>query len=498
MLKTTTDSFLWGEKSYTTCKMDKKSDNIYRFAPSPSGVLHVGGARTAIFNWLLAKRSGGKFLLRIEDTDKKRSTNESIKQIINGLKWLDLDWDGEPVYQSTQGDIYTRVAQKLLETGKAYHCFCSSDMLQAERKMAESQKKAFLYDGRCDRLEQEEIERRLEHDDPYVLRLRIGDGETTFNDHIRGQISVSHSELDDFVILRSNGTAIYHLAVVVDDHHMGVTHVIRGDDHLSNTPKQILIQKALDWSVPEYGHVPLIHGPDGGRLSKRHGASSVEDFRESGYLTDAVFNYLCLLGWSPGDDKEIFSREELIDVFSLERINKKNAVFDEKKLKWMNGKFISQQTTSSLIKLLEPNLQNDEKQIIIEKEKDFGKLIDLIKTRAQSILEIYESSTFFYKDPDKYEEKGVEKYFSDQKNCKYLEEIRDSFERLSSFGPENIEQVLRGKAESLNIKAGELIHPIRLALTGRTVSPGIFDVISILGKDTVIKRLDAAISFIQK
>ncbi len=476
--------------------MDKKSNPVYRFAPSPTGVLHVGGARTAIFNWLLAKGSGGKFLLRIEDTDTKRSTEVSKDQILESLKWLDLNWDGEPVYQSTQGDGYTRVAQNLLASGNAYHCFCSADMLQAERKKAESEKKAFLYDGRCDKLEQEEIDRRLDSGDPYVLRLRIGKGETVFDDYIRGRITINHAELDDFVILRSNGSAIYHLAVVVDDHNMGVTHVIRGDDHLSNTPKQILIHKALDWPVPKYGHLPLIHGQNGGRLSKRHGASSVEEFRESGYLPDALFNYLCLLGWSPGDEREIFTREELIDIFSLDRINKKNAVFDEKKLKWINGKFISQQSSSSLTKLLEPFLRKDEKQTILEKGDDFGKLIDLVKTRAQSIPEMYEACTFFFTDPAKYEEKGIEKFFSDPKYQMYLRKIRDCLRDLSPFDMENIEQVIRSQADKIEVKAGELIHPIRLALTGRTVSPGIFDVISILGKETVLRRLDAAITFI--
>ncbi len=476
--------------------MDKKTDNIYRFAPSPTGVLHVGGARTAIFNWLLARGCGGKFLLRIEDTDTKRSTDESIGQILKSLEWLRLDWDGEPVYQSSRGDKYAHIAQKLLEGGKAYRCFCTPEMLKEERIRAESQKKAFLYDGRCDKLDADEVRKRLDAGDPFALRLRIGEGETVFIDRIRGRVAVKHAELDDFVILRSDGTAIYHLAVVVDDHEMGVTHVIRGDDHLSNTPKQILIYKALDWPVPDFGHVPLIHGSNGARLSKRHGASSIEEFRDRGYLTDALLNYLCLLGWSPGDDREVFSRDELISIFSLDRINKKNAIFDENKLKWMNGKYISQQSSKSLIRLIEPFLQKDEKQTIIEKESAFENLIDLVKTRAQSIPEIYESCTFFFKDPADYEEKGIVKYFSDGKSLKYLEQIRTNLYGLSPFDTENIERVVREQADNLGIKAGELIHPLRLALTGRTVSPGIFDVMFILGEETVVRRIDLANSFI--
>ena len=311
-----------------------------RFAPSPTGVLHVGGARTAIFNWLLAKQNRGEFLLRIEDTDKKRSNPESINQILRSLSWLGLDWHGDPYYQSKAIDRHKQCAVELLKTGKAYRCFCTVALLQKERRRAEADRTAFLYDGRCARLSAEQIQTNLDNALPYALRLAIGKGETVFNDAVRGSVCVDHNQLDDFIILRSDGTPVYHLAVVVDDHDMGVTHVIRGDDHLSNTPKQILIYQALGWRVPQFGHLPLIHGMDGGRLSKRHGATSVEDFRSRGILADALFNYLCLLGWSPGDDKEIMSQKELITLFSLNRVNKKNAIFDEKKLDWINGKYL--------------------------------------------------------------------------------------------------------------------------------------------------------------
>jgi len=279
---------------------------------------------------------------------------------------------------------------------------------------------------------------------------------------------------------------------------MAVTDVIRGDDHLSNTPKQILIYQALGWMIPEFGHVPLIHGSDGARLSKRHGASSIEEFRDRGYLADAILNYLCLLGWSPGDDREVFSREELINIFAADRINKKNAVFDENKLKWMNGKYISQQTAKSLISLMEPHLQKDEKHEITQKESAFEKLIDLVKTRAQSIPEMYESCSFFFKDPTDYEEKGLLKYFSDEKSINYLKQLRVILNGTSLSDVDNIEQVVREQADNMGIKAGELIHPLRLALTGRTVSPGIFYVMFILGKETVLRRIESAIAFISR
>jgi len=493
----TTHSYLNVEKSHNLFKMDKKLNNAYRFAPSPTGLLHVGGARTAIFNWLLARRDNAKFLLRIEDTDEKRSSQESLDQILNSLDWLDIKWDGSPVFQSKQKERHMQIAGELLEMGNAYRCFCTPEMLQSERKIAEENKKAFLYDGRCRHLDASQIESHLKNNQLFTLRLKIDEGETTFKDCIRGNVTVNHTELDDFVILRSDGSPIYHLAVVVDDHDMGITHVVRGDDHLSNTPKQILIYKALGWKIPVYAHVPLICGFDGARLSKRHGATAVEEFREKGFLSDVLFNYLCLLGWATGDDRELMSRNEIVSLFSLDRISKKDAIFDEKKLIWMNGKYLSQQGTDCILGLLCPKLTDEEKIKIKNDRENFLSLLELVKVRAQTIDEIYENIEFYFVDPGSYEEKGVDKYFRSDNTLDLLDRLNSLMEIENNFDTENLEIIVRNLAENMRVKAGILIHPLRLALTGRTTSPGIFEVMQILGRDTVIRRIDKAIEFIK-
>jgi glutamyl-tRNA synthetase len=476
--------------------MTKNVNSAYRFAPSPTGLLHVGGARTAIFNWLLAKNAGAKFLLRIEDTDEKRSSQESLEQILSSMEWLDINWDGAPFFQSKQKERHQQVAKELLESNRAYRCFCTAQLLQEERQKTEAIKKAFLYDGRCQQLTPSEIESYLANNMPFILRLRLSEGETTFNDIVRGNVTVKHSQLDDFVILRSDGSPVYHLAVVVDDHDMGITHVVRGDDHLSNTPKQILIHEALEWTIPHYAHVPLISGPDGARLSKRHGATAVEDFKEKGILPDALFNYLCLLGWSPGDDREIMSREEIVSAFSLERVGKKDAVFDEKKLTWMNGKYLSEHPVEKIIKLLDPYLEKHEQDIIIEERENISYLIDLVKTRAETVEEIYEGIKFYFKDPETYEEKGIEKYFKDQSIMDSLKKLMVFLEDEENFETDNLEKIIRAFAEKTDIKTGAVIHPLRLALTGQTTSPGIFDVMYILGRGTVIRRIEKGFEYI--
>jgi glutamyl-tRNA synthetase len=477
--------------------MDNKANTIHRFAPSPTGLLHVGGARTAIFNWLLAKRDNGKFLLRIEDTDKKRSTQESLDQILSSLAWLDIEWDGSPYFQSQHKKRHQQVAHRLLEQGKAYHCFCTSERLQDERKKAEAKKTAFLYDQRCRNLKSSVVESYIQKKQTYTIRLKIDQGQTSFVDQIRGEVTVDHTELDDFVIQRSDGSPVYHLAVVVDDHDMGITHVVRGDDHLSNTPKQILIYKALEWPIPVYAHVPLICGYDGARLSKRHGASAIEDFREKGFLPEALFNYLCLLGWAPGDNREIMSREEIQSIFSLSRISKKDAVFDEKKLKWMNGKYISERGNEQIVDLLRLKFSDHNLKKVEQDHQNFLLLIDLVKTRAQTIDEVFNSIDFYFTDPESYEEKGINKFFKNDGSIDLLKILLSTFQETDDYGIENTEKVIRDLAESLDLKAGTLIHPLRLALTGKTTSPGIFDVIQILGKSTVIKRIENSITFIK-
>jgi glutamyl-tRNA synthetase len=476
--------------------MTKNNDSVYRFAPSPTGVLHVGGARTAIFNWLMAMKTGGKLLLRIEDTDLKRSTPESLRQIIASLEWLGVKWYGEPIFQSQQQNHHINAAHKLLEEDKAYRCFCTPERLAEERKKTEKKNSAFLYDRKCRKLTENEIQSNLNEQRPFVIRLKVEDGQTRFDDIIRGTVIVNHSELDDFILLRSNGTPVYHLAVVVDDHNMDVTHVIRGDDHLSNTPKQILIYNALGLEIPEFAHVPLLNGNDGSRLSKRHGATSIEEYKNAGFLPEALFNYLCLLGWSPGGDKELMETEELISLFSLQGVNKKNAIFDEQKLKWINGKYLSKQPASRLYQLLQPYFINDENQIADAVKKSVLELIDLVKTRAQAVPEIYEKIKFLLVEPQQYEVEGVSKYFNKDDSAYLLGQTKNRIERVTAFTADSLEGEIRDLAAKLDIKAGILIHPLRLALTGQTVSPGIFDVLQILGKESVIRRLDNALDFI--
>jgi len=478
--------------------VDNISNPVYRFAPSPTGYLHIGGARTALFNWLLARQTGGRFYLRIEDTDRQRSTAQSTRQILKSLRWLGLTWDGRPVYQSKRGDRYRKTAENLLEAGKAYRCFCSPENLKKERQAAEKAGNAFLYDGRCRHLSGKEINERLTKKEPYALRLLVNAGETSFNDTVRGRVTVQHQELDDFIILRSDKSAIYHLAVVVDDHQMGVSHVVRGDDHLSNTPKQLLIYRALDWEEPAFAHLPLIHGPDGARLSKRHGAASVEEFRDNGYLPEALFNYLCLLGWATGDDREILSRDELIALFRLERVNKKNAIFDARKLRWINGKYLSMAPAGRLIEMLVPLLSAAEKKKINSEPEAFTSLVDLAKSRVQTIPELYKSMRFFFHDPQHYDEKGVDKYFKSGEARVRLRLVYGFLEKQNTLDPAEAETALRELTVKMNINAGELIHPLRLALTGETASPGIFDVLAVLGKETVLRRVAAALRFVQK
>jgi len=435
--------------------------------------------------------------LRIEDTDEKRSSQESLNQILSSLEWLKIGWDKVPYYQSQHKEQHQEIARELLKRGKAYRCFCTSERLQEERKKAESKKEAFLYDQHCRGLSPIEIESNLKKNMPFTLRLKLEQGQTSFNDRIRGEVTVDHAELDDFIIQRSDGSPVYHLAVVVDDHHMGVTHVVRGDDHLSNTPKQILIYRAMDWNIPVYGHVPLIRGLDGARLSKRHGATAVEDFKEKGILGDALFNYLCLLGWSPGDDREIMSREEIIASFSLERIGKKDAVFDDKKLRWMNGKYLSEQKSEHILHLLQPKLTAIKYKKVENERQNYLLLLDLVKIRVQTIDEIIDDTEFYFTEPERYEEKGVNKYFREGESSILLKGLLGSLKTTDEFSAENTEIIIRDLAESMGIKAGNLIHPLRLALTGKTTSPGIFDVMQILGKSEVIKRIKRAIEYVE-
>jgi glutamyl-tRNA synthetase len=475
--------------------MNKNLKPIYRFAPSPTGFLHVGGARTAIFNWVLAKKEGGKFLLRLEDTDSQRSTLEYVQQIISSLQWLGISWDGPPLFQSTRLKSHHQAALKLIKMGKAYYCFCSKEKTAEGNDKPEQ--KTYLYDGRCRNLSRDEVRQNFNRQLPAVVRIKLPTGITRFTDGVHGEITIKNTELDDFVLLRSDGTPVYQLAVVVDDHDMGVTHILRGDDHLSNTPKQIHIYQALNWKVPQFSHLPLILGSDRQRLSKRHGATSVEEFQEKGILPEALFNYLCLLGWSPGDDTEIMSREEIITRFSLDRINVANTVFDQQKLIWMNAKYLASLSTSEILAKINSRLSSVEKGEIEDNKDSFLLLLGLLKPRSHTLLDFLEGSRFYFADPDDYEQVAVKKYFTVTGAADLLIQISDVLNGSVSFRAEQLEKNLRQFAEKQNMSAGQVIHPLRLALIGHSSSPGIFEVLEVLGRKKAIRRIGRAVDYIR-
>lgn len=470
-----------------------------RFAPSPTGFLHLGGARTAIFNWLVARQSNGSFLLRIEDTDRQRSTEASVRQIISSMEWLGLQWDGEIVYQSGRLESHRKYVEALLKNKKAYRCFCTKEELKERREAVEKGGGTFRYDRRCLNLSGEEIAENLAAGKPCSIRLHIPAKDIRFTDRIHGETVVSSETLDDFIIQRMDGTPTYQMAVVADDHDMDVTLVLRGDDHLSNTPKQILLYEALEMPVPQFGHIPLILGPDKVRLSKRHGATSIEEFREMGILSDALFNYLCLLGWATGDDTEYMPREQILERFDLGRVNKSAAVFDQKKLLWMNRKYLSEMPADTMRHHVTDALAQAGYTYRPEEIKIMNLLIELQKQRVYTIQELVSSLRLFFDPPGDYDSKGIRKYFTED-GAASLKGIREAFSAAddSLFGDTGaIEQLIRAFAAGQEVSAGKVIHPLRLALTGKTESPGIFELIYILGKSKVMDRIDKAIDYIQ-
>ncbi|MFC1569569.1 glutamate--tRNA ligase [bacterium] len=472
-----------------------------RFAPSPTGHLHVGGARTALFNYLYSRHHHGQFLLRIEDTDKERSDVELTESILDSLKWLDLSWDEPKLYQSQQEKRHQEICKQLLEKDLAYRCFCSPENLTSKRKIAQEQDADTKYDRSCINLSQDEITKNLKNQIPYTLRFRVPDGKTTYQDLVHGSITVQHKEIDDFVIQRSDGSPVYQIAVVVDDHDMGITHVIRGDDHLSNTPKQILLYQAMGWNLPQFGHVPLILGTDKKRLSKRHGASSIEAYRDQGVLPQALINFLALLGWSPGDDREILDLKTMIQAFSLDRISKKSAVFDTQKLEWMNASYISDVSNDILLDMLYPkliklNLMSD--TMDTEQKVYLNRILDLLKPRLKMMNDFMDQANYFFHDPTSYEEKAVQKHLMKPEVQKRLILIHEKLEQCHLWEEESLESLIRQTAEQLDIGAGKLIHPIRIAITGMGSSPGLFEVMVLLGRERVIDRLEKAIQWLDR
>ena len=462
-----------------------------RFAPSPTGFLHIGGARTALFNRLYARHNNGMFVLRIEDTDRERSTDEYIEAIVQGMKWLGLDWDEGPFRQTDRFDLYRSYTEKLLSEGKAYHCYCSQEELEARRKEAMVKGKPMKYNGKC-----RDMKEPVPGVSP-VVRFRMPhEGHTVVDDLIRGPIEFDNEQLDDLIILRSDGTPTYNITVIVDDVDMSITHVIRGDDHLNNTPKQIQLYNAFGYQVPKFAHLPMILGSDKSRLSKRHGATSVMAYYEMGYLPEALVNYLVRLGWSYGD-QEIFSGEELVEYFTFENVGKAAAVFNPEKLLWLNSQYIIKSSSKKLADLVMPFLVK-EKIIDDGQEIDMewmSRAIDTLKERSKTLIELAKSLRYYIAEEIEYDEKAKSKFLND-KSRDLLTELKDGLESLDQFSESAIEQLFRAIVEKHDIKLGKLAQPVRVALTGGTQSPGIFEVIDVIGKDKTIKRLKSAIDSI--
>ncbi len=463
-----------------------------RFAPSPTGFLHIGGARTALFNWLYARHNNGIFVLRIEDTDRTRSTEEYVEAIIEGMKWLGFDWDEGPFRQTERFDIYRNYGGKLINEGKAYYCYCSPEELESRRKEAMSQGRPVKYDGRC---------RDLDKPVPgvkAVVRFRMPrEGQTVVDDLIKGKVIFENSQLDDLIIFRSDGTPTYNLTVVVDDIDMGINCVIRGDDHLNNTPKQIQLYSAFGYSVPKFAHLPMILGSDKARLSKRHGATSLMEYNEQGYMPDALINYLARLGWSHGD-QELFSREELIEKFSLENVGGSSAVFNPEKLLWLNSQYIINTDPERLSDFVMPFLV---KKGIVKEDKLpdkvwLSKAIITLQERSKTLLELADSLRYYIADEVEYDEKARKKFLN-EKSLQLLVELKDSLNSIESFSEAALEKAFNSIVEKHNIKLGKLAQPVRVAVTGGTASAGIFEVLEIVGKEKTLKRLEKAIETIK-
>ncbi len=458
---------------------------VTRFAPSPTGFLHIGGARTALFNWLYARHNNGKFLLRIEDTDRERSTDEAIDAILAGMKWLGLDWDDEPVYQFARRERHAEIANQLLKEGKAYLCYASKEELQEMRDTARAEGRAPGYDGRWRDRDPSEAPDGVS---PVVRFKSPNEGETVIDDQVQGRVVIKNEQLDDLILLRADGTPTYMLSVIVDDHDMGVTHIIRGDDHLTNAARQIQLYDALGWKEPVMSHIPLIHGPDGAKLSKRHGALGVEAYRDMGYLPEALRNYLLRLGWSHGDD-EIISTEQAIEWFNLESIGKSASRFDFDKLENLNGTYIREADDAYLTGLIVPLLEaKKERQISADHRQMIENAMFGLKERAKSVISLADSAAFLIAErPLSFDEKALK--LLDDNSKQVLSRLADRLEALGDWNKEQIEAAVRETAEAEDLKLGKIAQPLRAALTGTTVSPGIFDVLEVLGKENSLGRI---------
>jgi len=456
-----------------------------RFAPSPTGMLHIGGARTALFAWLYARHFGGDFLLRIEDTDRERSTDEATQVILDGLTWLGLDWDGEPVFQAARQAEHVVAVEQLLEEGHAYRCYCSKEELDDMREAQRAAGKKAMYDGRC--------RHRSDRPEgaPFVVRFRSPDeGETIVNDIVLGTVSFPNVELDDLILLRTDGTPTYNLAVVADDAAMGITHVVRGSDHLNNTPRQIQLYQALGLPIPQFAHIPLIHGPDGAKMSKRHGSVAITEYRELGCLPHALVNYLARLGWSHGDE-EIFSRAQLIEHFDLAQVGKAPARFDQQKLDWLNGHYLREAKAADLVAEVARLLAVD-----VSAGPDLEPVVASLQERSKSLVELADGARFFYTAPTAYDEKAVAKNFKTD-TWPLLAQFIAGIEALDAFTGEAAHALIASVCEAQGVGMGKLAQPVRILVSGGPVSPPIDLTLALLGKDETLKRLKAGMAALQ-
>lgn len=460
-------------------------------APSPTGFFHVGSARTALYNWLFARNHGGKFILRVEDTDAVRSSDAMIEVILDGMRWLGMDWDEGPYFQSSRIAIYQKYVQQLLDRGAAYYCYCDPGVLEQERKAAYARKEDWRYDRRCLHLNPAERAAKERERVPKVVRFMVPDGTVIFRDLIHGEIARDGKDIEDLVIMRSNGRPTYNLACVVDDYEMQISHVIRAVDHITNTPKQILLYKTLELPMPEYAHLPLILGTDKSKLSKRHGAVSITEYRDLGYLPEAMVNYLALLGWSPGNDREIMSVREITASFGLDRINPSNAVFDEHKLEWMNGQYIYALTDGELCERLTPRIVDAGfmSAAEIDARKDWLlKVCGLVKLRLKTLADIRDVAGYFFTDDLTYEQEGLAKH-ANPETFKILRDFLAFLTQLTDYTAASIEETVRRHAAQNNMKVRQLIHPLRMSVTGKEGGPGLFEIMELIGKEKCLNRI---------
>ena len=468
-----------------------------RFAPSPTGSPHIGNIRTALFAWLYARHHNGQFILRIEDTDRNRYVEGSVEQIMRACQWLGLNWDEGPYYQSERLPLYKQAADQLIASGHAYKCFCTSERLEQMRKQQEADGTPTGYDRHCRDLSADEVRELEASGAPYVVRFAMpNEGVTSFQDAIRGEVSFENRLLDDFVMLKSDGFPTYHLACIVDDHDMEITHVIRGEEWISSTPKHVLLYQAMGWQHPVFAHLPIILGSDRKKLSKRHGSVQFVDYIDEGYLPEAMFNFLTMLGWSTGDDREEFSSQEIIELFDLDKVTDHAAIFDGQKLLWYNGISIRKKPISELTALCIPYLQKAKllsEDMTAEQISYTEQVVALEAERLKLLPEVVELTRFFFTDIEEYDQKGAKKWFSKPEAAPLLQLIIAKLNDLPEFDIASVEAAVRAAADELGLGAGQAIHTTRLAVSGRLVGPGLFEMITVLGRDRVIERLNKAI-----